>query len=273
MKTTGKGENPFENDADQYAAYLEAPEGRLRTDLAFANLQEFLPTSEDGKSLHALDLGCGTGATAVRLARQGFHVTLLDSSPAMLALAERTIAEAGVSDKITIKQGDAGHLANILQTASFDIILCHNLLEYVHDPLIVLRGAAQVMKDPSAMLSVLVRNQAGEVLKDALQSGDLAAAQHNLTAEWVQESLYGSRVRVFTPDALEKALKDASLIVNARRGVRTIADYLPTQISRLAEYDRIFAFERKLSKRWEFFGVARYLHCLASRRQTGIGKV
>ena len=63
------------------------------------------------------------------LARLSIHVTLLDSSATMLALAERTIVEAGVSDKITVKRGDAAQLADIFQTGSFDIILCHNLLE------------------------------------------------------------------------------------------------------------------------------------------------
>ncbi len=264
MKTGVKNESRFENDASRYAAYLETPEGRLRADLAFANLQEFLPASSGVNLLRALDLGCGTGAAAVRLARLGIHVTLLDSSAAMLALAERTIVEAGVSDKITVKRGDATQLAGIFQTGSFDFILCHNLLEYVDDPGAVLRGAARVMRDSSAILSVLVRNQAGEVLKAVLQMGDLAAAENNLTAEWGQESLYGGRVRLFTPEALEAILKDASLKINARRGVRVIADYLPAQISRSAEYERIFALECKLGKRREFFGVARYLHCLAS---------
>jgi S-adenosylmethionine-dependent methyltransferase len=97
VKTSVTGENRFENDAIRYAAYLETPEGRLRADLAFANLQEFLPVSAGVNSLRALDLGCGTGAAAVRLARLGIHVTLLDSSPTMLALAERTIVEAGSS--------------------------------------------------------------------------------------------------------------------------------------------------------------------------------
>ena len=62
----------FRSGADKYAAYLETPEGRLRLDLAFANLQEFLPRGT--QSLHALDLGAGTVATAVRLARLGLHV-------------------------------------------------------------------------------------------------------------------------------------------------------------------------------------------------------
>jgi S-adenosylmethionine-dependent methyltransferase len=269
MKTGVKSESRFENDASRYAAYLETPEGHLRADLAFANLQEFLPASAGVDSLRALDLGCGTGAAAVRLARLGIHVTLLDSSATMLALAERAIVEAGVSDKITVKQGDAAQLTDVFQTESFDIILCHNLLEYVDDPGAVLRRAVRVMRDSSAILSVLVRNQAGEVFKAAIQAGDLAAAEQNLTAEWGQESLYGGSVRLFTAEALEAILKGASLTIDVRRGVRVIADYLPAQISRSAEYERIFALERKLGKRREFFGVARYLHCLASRATDG----
>jgi SAM-dependent methyltransferase len=264
MKTTVTGENRFENDASRYAAYLETPEGRLRGDLTFANLEEFLPVTGGFNSLRALDLGCGTGAAAVRLARLGIYVTLLDSSATMLELAERTIVAAGVSGKITVKHGDAAQLADIFRTDSFDIVLCHNLLEYVDDPGDVLRGAARVMRDSSAILSLLVRNQTGEVMKAVLETGDLAAAEHNLTADWGQESLYGGRVRLFTSEALEAILNDASLTLKARRGVRIVSDYLPKQISRSAEYERIFALERKLGKRREFFGVARYMHCLAS---------
>jgi S-adenosylmethionine-dependent methyltransferase len=270
MKTSIKSESRFENDASRYAAYIETPEGRLRTDLTFANLQEFLPTSAGIKSLRVLDLGCGTGAASVGLARLGIHGTLLDSSAAMLALAEQKVVEAGVSELITVKRGDAAQLSDIFRAKSFDIILCHNLLEYVDDPCAVLRGAAHAMRDSSAILSVLVRNQAGEAFKTALQTGDLAAAEHNLTAQWGQESLYGGRVRLFTPATLDAILKDASLTITARRGVRVVADYLPAQISRSAEYERIFALERKLGERQEFFGVARYLQCLASVETLGL---
>jgi len=271
MKTTVTGENRFESGARRYAAYLETPEGRLRGDLTFANLQDFLPAAPEIKAVTALDLGCGTGAAAVRLAHLGIQVTLLDSSPTMLALAERAAVDAGVSDKITIKQGDAAQLAETFKTSSFDIILCHNVLEYVDDPGAVLRGATRVMRDSTAILSVLVRNQAGEVLKAALQTGDLNAAERTLTAVWGEESLYGGRVRLFTPEAFEATLKDASLTIKALRGVRVIADYLPARISRSAEYERIFALERKLSERPEFLGVARYMHCLANCTTPGSG--
>lgn len=269
MKPPVKSESRFENDPSRYVSYLDTPEGRLRTDLSLAYLQESLSESARVDSLRALDLGCGTGATAVHLARLGVHVTLLDSSPAMLEHAERAVVDAGVSDKITVKHGDAIDLAQIFPPGSFDIVLCHNLLEFVDDPVTVLRGAARVMRDSSAILSVLVRSQAGEVLKAALKTGDLAAAEQNLNADCGEESLYGGKVRLFTPETLEAILQDAGLRITAPRGVRVIADYLPALISRSAEYDRIFALEHALGKRREFFSVARYMQCLG--RSTTVG--
>lgn len=251
----------FESGAEKYAAYLQTPEGRLRLDLAFANLQEFL--AQPSGSLQALDLGGGTGANAVRLASLNFHVTLLDSSPSMLDLAARAAKEATVSDKITLKQGDAAQLASLFQPGSFDVILCHNFLEFVDDPNAVLCAAARIMRDSSAILSIVVRNQAGEVLKAALQSGDLVAAENGLDAEWGDESLYGGKVRLFTPGGLQAMLKAASLAVIAQRGVRVVTDYLPPQVNRSADYQRIFELERKLGRRPEFAAIARYTQYLA----------
>jgi S-adenosylmethionine-dependent methyltransferase len=258
----------FQADAAKYAGYLETPEGRLRIDLALANLQEFLP--REPESLRALDLGGGTGAVSVRLARLGFHVTLLDGSAPMLEFAERAAREAGVAEKIVLKRGDAGELTSLFEAGalgagSFDVIVCHNVLEFVDDPGAVLRSAARALRDPSGIFSVLVRTQAGEVLKAALQEGDLAAAEHGLSTEWGNESLYGGKVRLFTGEGLQEMMRQASLAVIAERGVRVVADYLAPKISRSDEYERIFGLERKLGKRPEFAGVARYRQCVARR--------
>ncbi|MGA8429665.1 MAG: methyltransferase domain-containing protein [Candidatus Sulfotelmatobacter sp.] len=256
----------FRTGAAKYAAYLDTPEGRLRLDLAFANLQDFLPRST--RALRALDIGGGTGAMAVRLARLGIHVTLLDASVPMLDFAQRAAHEAGVVASIALKHGDAAQLATLVQGESFDLILCHNVLEYIDNPCAVLCSAARALRDPSSIISILVRNQAGEVLKAAIQDGDLAAVEHNLTAEWGHESLYGGGVRLFTRESLCAMLLESSLAVTARRGVRVMSDYLPPKVSRAAEYERIFALERKLGKRPEFAAVARYTHCLAHRAET-----
>lgn len=258
--TANSDDERFKSGAERYANYLETPEGRLRLDLAFTNVQEFLPHAG---ALRALDIGGGTGAIAARLAQLGIHVTLLDSSQPMLNLAERAAREAGVAEKVVLKHGDAGQLETWFEPRSFDLILCHNILEYVDDPGAVLKRAAQLLRSASSVISVLVRNQAGEVLKAAIQQGDLAAADHNLAAECVNESLYGGEARLFAPVSLRAMLEAASLEIAATRGVRVISDYLPQKISRRDEYERILDLERKLGRRPEFAAIARYTHCLA----------
>ena len=274
--TTKPDSDRFQSGADKYAAYIETPEGRLRCDLAFANLKDFLVLHQKRRSLRGLDLGCGTGATAVRLARLGIHMTLLDSSSAMLEIAERAAQEAGVDERIALKHGDAAQVANLFPAGSFDVIICHNILEYVDDPNSVLSAAAKVLQiDSTGILSVLVRNWAGEVFKAGVKAGDLGAAERNLTTMWGDESLYGGRVRLFTLDSLQVMAKGASLAVAAERGVRVISDYLPPQISRREEYERIFGLERKLGSRPEFAAVARYIQviarhsCASSSMETG----
>src|SRR5205814_1501989 len=113
--------------------------------------------------------------------------------------------------------------------------------------------------------SILVRNQAGEVLRAAIQDGDFTAAEHNLTANWAPESLYGGRVRLFTPESLQSLLTTVPLTVIAERGVRVVSDYLPALVARAAEYERMLAVERELGRRPQFAAVARYSQYLTRR--------
>jgi predicted ArsR family transcriptional regulator len=64
-------------------------------------------------------------------------------------------------------------------------------------------------------------------------------------------------------NGLQVMTKGASLAVAAERGVRVISDYLPPQVSRREEYERIFELERKLGTRPEFAAVARYIQIIA----------
>jgi len=256
----------FRSGVEKYAAFLETFEGRLRFDLTLATLQEFLP--QVSRPLCVLDLGCGTGAMAVHLAKLGHDVTLVDSSQPMLEFAESAARQAGVRERLTLKLGDADEMSSLLPGKSFNLILCHNVLEYVDEPGVVLGSVAGALRDPTSIVSLLVRNQAGEVLKATIKDGDLAAAEHNLAEAWAYESLYGGKVRLFAPEGLRAILKSASLKTLAARGVRVVSDYLPSKISRENDYQRIFELERKAGARSDFAAIARYMHCLAHRKGT-----
>src|SRR5438067_5141291 len=101
-----------------------------RTAVVWAVLR---PLIEGGGSLMVLDVGGGTGGFAVPLAEAGHRVTVVDASPDALAALSRRAAEAGVAERITGVQGDGDRLAELVPTASADLILCHSLLEVVDD--------------------------------------------------------------------------------------------------------------------------------------------
>jgi S-adenosylmethionine-dependent methyltransferase len=251
--------------AKKYASYLKTPAGRLRSELAWKNLSQFLP--ERSFSGRALDLGGGTGIHGVRLANMGWQVVLLDSSEEMLALAKREAEAAGVTDRITFHQADAGQLTEAFEPRSFDFVVCHNVLEYVDDPATIVQNISRVMKK-DALTSVLVRNRAGEVLKAAIKSEDWQLAKANLAAETVVDSLFGQPLRVFDSSDVLHMLIEASLGVLAQYGVRVFSDYVDSQALDAENYGEILELEFLLGAQPKFAAIARYSQ-LISRRCAG----
>src|SRR6267378_3647294 len=119
-------------DADKYAAYLKTTAGRLRSELAWENVRRFLP--REASKRRALDVGGGTGFASVQLARLGYEVVLLDGSEEMLRIARQQAEAGSVAARISICHADAGQLRELFDAESFDIVVCHNLLDYAEDP-------------------------------------------------------------------------------------------------------------------------------------------
>ena len=251
----------FQN-ADEYADYLKTPSGRLRSELAWENLRRFLP-SNASKQL-ALDIGGGTGFASVQLARMGYEVMLLDLSKEMLRIAREQVGHSGVPTRISFCYGDASHLSELFDAESFDVVVCHNLLEFSENPSAIVRGINNVMRK-DGLLSVLVRNRAGEVLKNAIKSRGWKSALANLTAEMALDSLYDEPVRVFTLAEIHELLVRAGLEVVAEHGVRVFCDYIDLENVADAEFSQIFELESALGVRSEFAAIARYIQAIARR--------
>lgn len=249
-------------DADKYEAYLKTPSGRLRSELAWENVRGFLPSNTSKR--RALDVGGGTGFASVQLARMGYEVVLLDSSEEMLRIAREQAGVGSVSTRISFCHGDAGRLPELFDAESFDVAVCHNLLEFSENPSVIVQGIANVLRK-DAVLSVLVRNRAGEVFKNAIKSRNCKIAVANLTAETVVDSLYDEPVRVFAVAEVGDLLAQARLEVVAEHGVRVFSDYVDLENLAGAVFAEIFELELALGMRPEFAAIARYIQVIARR--------
>lgn len=70
-----------------------------------------------------LDLGCGTGALAVQLARRGCQVTGVDISPLMLTQAIRRVRQAGLGEQVLLRELGAVDLDTAFEDCSFDAVV------------------------------------------------------------------------------------------------------------------------------------------------------
>lgn len=255
----------FDADPRAYADYLRTPLGLLRAELSWRNLAPHLPHPST-PAPRALDLGAGTGEIALRLAAAGWSVTLVDGSRRMLDWAAEAAQERGLAGKIACRalDLDAGGLADAMGDGAYDLVVCHDVLEYVASPEALLEEVRAALAS-RGRLSLVVRNLAGEVMKHLLRGAGPAAALGLLAARHVREELYGLEARLFDPTEIRALVGAAGLEVVAERGVRVAADHLTDwREEGDAGLDRMIELEERLGERPELRAVARYVQVIAT---------
>ncbi len=99
------------------------------------NMVGYLTTLERTKSYltsedRVLELGCGTGSTALLLAPSVAHITATDLAPGMIEVAEEKRAEEGL-DNVVFKVAEV--LSHAPEEDTYDVVLAHNLLHLLPD--------------------------------------------------------------------------------------------------------------------------------------------
>lgn len=108
-----------------------------------AEVEAALSDSLDGNLGTLLDIGTGTGRIAELLADRAAHVTALDKSHDMLALARARLQDLP-PERIDLVQGDFTALP--FAESEFDTVTLHQVLHYAHAPERVLTEAARVTR-------------------------------------------------------------------------------------------------------------------------------
>jgi ubiquinone biosynthesis O-methyltransferase len=126
-------------EPEAYDRWRATDLGRITDDIELSLITELLG---DVKGKSVLDIGCGDGVLAVRLAQQGARVVGIDASPAMIRAASKRAAEAGVTVEFLI--GRAESLP--FRDASFDIVTAVTVLCFIADPSHTFDEVSRVIK-------------------------------------------------------------------------------------------------------------------------------
>jgi SAM-dependent methyltransferase len=210
--------------------------------------------------LDVLDIGGGTGGSAVRVAGRGHRVAVVDPSPDALASLDRRAREEGV--EVAGRQGDLSDLLDVVAPGSADLVLCHGVLEVVDDPAAAVAIIRQVLR-PGGHLSLLVAQHHAAVVARAM-AGHFAQASA-LLDDAGAPSGHGRTGRRFTHDDARALLRDGGFEVVSVHGVRVFADLVPGSLLDLepGATGALVELERAVSERPEYLPLATQLHLLA----------
>lgn len=126
--------------------------------------------------MRILDFGSGTGDTAARL---GICNDVTAVEPSVDMLTQRTQGD------YTQLQGGI-ELVRDMPAASFDLVLCHNVLEYVDEKEAYLHELARLVK-PGGYISLVKHNRPGRVMQMAVCSTILTWPTRCWTAAMAQQ--------------------------------------------------------------------------------------
>jgi SAM-dependent methyltransferase len=245
----------FDSNLPAWREYTESVRGRLRHAIILHNLRRHLRKEGD-----VLDVGGGTGEMAAALAREGYRVTVLDFSAAMLEQAKERCDE--VASQVAFVHADASQAGALFGPEQFDAVLCHSLLEFASDPADLIRQSSRVLRR-GGLLSVVAGNRYHAAMRAALVQHDLHRARAALDEEPAARDLFGLPLRTFYPETLRQLIEDSGLRVTGEYGVRVFADLAQ---GAQESWDEMLALELAASARMPYRDVARFVQLIAEKR-------
>lgn len=228
-----------------------------RTAVVWDALQEVLRHTPAS----VLDIGGGTGGFAVGVAGLGHRVTVIDPSPDALAALDRRADESGVADLVTGQQGDMANLLDLVSEGSADVVLCHGVLEIVEDPAAALSTLVRVLR-PGGTLSLLVAQRHAAVVARAM------AGHFQQAKVLLEDAASSASTHRFTAEEITAVLDNAGFDTTALHAVRVFADLVPSSLVDLepGAATALVELEQAVAELPEYLPLATQIHALATRR-------
>jgi S-adenosylmethionine-dependent methyltransferase len=235
--------------------------GRVRTFVLHQQLLAHLPEPP----ATVLDVGGGAAHQSLPLARLGYHVTVLDSSAAMLTKAEQRIADEppAVRRRVRLVEGVGEDATGAINGERFAAVLCHGVLMYLVRPEPILLELCRCVA-PGGVVSIMALNAATMAVRPALDQrwADALAA----FAATRETGVLGAETRGDTVEQLSELLDRGGTRVEAWYGVWLFSDWLDLA-PETTDVAGVAAVELEASRRDPYRQLSRVFHLLARRER------
>ncbi|CDM69826.1 S-adenosylmethionine-dependentmethyltransferase [Clostridium bornimense] len=200
-----------------------------------------------------LDFGSGFGFTSNYLAAKN-NVTAIEPN---LEMIEERICENNYKQIY----GDIKALKE-QEDNSFDVILCHNVLEYAKERKEIFDEFYRILK-PNGVLSIVKHNHAGRIMQKVVFENNVDEAISLLNGGKINVYSFGE-INYYDIDDIKEWIGNKNIIIEKIRGVRTFwALQQNNEIKNEKSWqDKMFEIEMKVSDIEEFINISFFNHVL-----------
>ena len=244
----------FDSRVAMWNEYMQTPWGRLQNSTRMYNLRRHLSEHFTKRKLDILDIGGGNGVETLPLTLDGHRLTVLDSSPKMLADGRQQSAEFNPANQITTIEGSVLDLTKLVTTNSYDLLIFHNVVQYLAEADVpaVFASFHRVLR-AGGMLSIGSVNRYAQPLRFAIHHNFEQALAH-VDTKHVYAKAFDHTVRVYAAEEISDLLANAGFTQIAHCGVRVFLDYIKDNTPKFdpEKYAQIELLERQLSGRFPY---------------------
>ena len=240
---------------------MTMPWNRLRLKAEISNLLRHVGQS----GLRILDAGGGNGYASIPFAQTGCQVVVADYSEAMVNDGQKLMSELGLDTSVSFVLTRLEDLSTVIHDQDFDLVLCHNVLQYVESSPVVLRSILRPLKSQGT-ISITCLNRYSIAYHQAFLRGDLQAAKAAIGATETN-TIFESTARALAVDEAVEMLEGQGCIVQADYGLRCMFDYWGDN-ERKAEPDTLAQLEElelALSAEYPYKLLARFFQVIAQK--------
>lgn len=201
-----------------------------------------------------LDFGSGIGVTANYLAEHN-DVTAIEPD-------EDSVAMRWADNQYTQITGRIDELRKF-DDETFDMIICHNVLEYTEEREDIVKEFARILK-PDGKISIVKHNRAGRVMQMVVLLNDFEHAHSLLDGNDGRASKYRA-IRYYENADIEKWCPE--LVITKTLGIRTFWDMQQNQeIHKDADWqDKMVEIEMRVSDMDGYKDIAFFHHMMIEK--------
>ncbi len=257
-----------EEKAELLMEMAETPASRLKAELSFRFLQQHLKGGimRRGEELNILDVGSGIGEVAMRYSALGHRVTMLEPQACLLETAEERAREE-LPDHAAGMKFLNQRIENLEECISeeFDLIICHETIEYVDDPLRAINVMTRVLR-PRGMLSLVFLNRYGLIVSKVILEGDVKGALDAFEREDFSTRLHRGHGHLYSEGELEALLNPLGYNIEGEYGLLVFSDYIDCSVFEDADcFKGMLELEEKAGKDPHLKSIARYVQLISSK--------